>query len=190
MLETKELILKKGSLSDWEDMYRGVWSRPECCRYMFWDLTGSEEEARDRMARTVRFQASHDAWLIFEKKSGRAIGFAGVSAESPELAREQGICLAPEYHRRGFGTQVLRALMAYAKNEGGAKRFLCTARRENTASRRLIEKECFCFVGEEEIMDHRDGTPRVLAVYEKELTDRASADPDPMLQTGGKQRDL
>ena len=168
MPETKDLKLEKGKLSDWEDMYRGVWSRPECNRYMFWDLTEDEEAARDRMARTIRFQETRDAWTVYEKESGRAIGFTGVSADG-ETAEEQGICLAPEYWRRGCGTQILRALMDYAKNELGAKKFVCRARVENTASRSLIEKEGFRFLGEETVEDHRNGTPAVLAVYEKEL---------------------
>ena len=169
MPETKDLRLEKGKLSDWEDMYRGVWSRPECSRYMFWDLTEDEEAAKDRMARTVRFQSTRDAWTVFEKESGKAIGFTGVSMDGPGRAREQGVCLAPEYWRRGYGTQILRALMDYAKNELGAKRFRCDARTDNAASRALIEKEGFLLVAEEEVADHRDGTPRRLAVYEKEL---------------------
>ena len=169
MQETEHLILDKARQEDWEDMYRGVWSRPECNRYMFWDLTTDEEAAQDRMARTVRWQAAHDAWTLREKESGRAIGFAGVSPDDADTAEEQGICLAPEYWRRGYGTEILRALMDYAKTELGAKRFVCRARTDNIASRSLIEKEGFRFIGEEEVEDHRDGTPRTLAVYEKQL---------------------
>ena len=168
MPETEHLILGKARPDDWEDMYRGVWSRPECNRYMFWDLTADEETAKDRMARTIRWQAAHDAWTVREKESGKAIGFTGVAADG-ETAEEQGVCLAPEYWRRGFGTEVLRTLMHYAKTELGAKRFVCRARVDNTASRSLIEKEGFRYLGEETVADHRDGTPRILAVYEKEL---------------------
>ncbi len=169
MPETEHLKLDKAQQDDWEAMYRGVWSRPECNRYMFWDLTTDEEAAKDRMARTIRWQAAHDAWTVREKESGRAIGFAGVDREDAETAREQGVCLAPEYRRRGYGTEVLRALMDYAKTALGAKRFICRARVDNTASRSLIEKEGFRYLGEENVEDYRDGTPRVLAVYEKEL---------------------
>ena len=169
MPETERLILEKAKMSDWEDMFRNVWSRPECNRYMFWDLTTEEEEAKDRMARTIRFQAAHDAWIIREKAGGQVIGFAGVDMDGPELAREQGVCISPEYWRKGCGTEVLHALMDYAKHELGAKRFFCTARKENIASRSLIEKEGFYYTGEETVADHRDGTPRVLVRYEKEL---------------------
>ena len=42
MLETKDLILDKAEFSDWEAMYRNVWSHPECARYMLWNLTESD----------------------------------------------------------------------------------------------------------------------------------------------------
>ena len=60
MPETKDLILRKAVFEDWESLYRQVWSQPETARYMAWDLTASEEEARARMERTLAFQASHD----------------------------------------------------------------------------------------------------------------------------------
>ena len=169
MPETRALMLEKAKLSDWEDLYRNVWSRPECSRYMFWDLTADEEAAKDRCARTVRWQQSHDAWIIREKAGGRVIGFTGVTMDDEETAEEQGICLAPDCWRRGYGTQVLHALMDHAKQARGAKRFVCCARKDNAASRRLIEKEGFRFSEEETVEDHRDGTPRVLVRYEKEL---------------------
>lgn len=170
MPETKDLILEKAVPADWEDMYRNVWSRPACCRYMFWDLTVNEADARDRMARTIRWQETHDAWIIREKAGGRVIGFTGVVLEDPETAEEQGVCLCPEYWRKGYGTQVLQALMAYAQTQLHAKRFVCRARKENTASRKLIEKEGFSFLGEETVSDHRDGRLAVLVCYEKALS--------------------
>ena len=111
MLETKDLILDKGKLSDWKDMYENVWSRPESARYMFWNLTASEEDAKARMERTIACQKSHESWTIYEKKSGRAIGFAGVHSPEPGVAEERGICLGPDYFRLGYGEQILRLLI-------------------------------------------------------------------------------
>ena len=99
MPETEQLILEKARQEDWEDMYRGVWSRPECNRYMFWDLTKDEEAAKERMARTIRFQRTHNAWTVFEKESGKAIGFAGVSADGEETAEEEELPEAREITR-------------------------------------------------------------------------------------------
>ena len=170
MPETKDLKLEKGRLSDWEDMFLNVWSRPECARYMFWDLTFDAEAARERMERTVRFQKAHPhAWTVFEKAGGRAIGFAGVDTEDGDTAAEQGICLCPEYWGRGYGMQILQVLMVYARTELGAKRFICRCRPENAVSRHLIEKCGFSLVREESVLDHRDERPCVLLRYEKDL---------------------
>ena len=82
MPETKSLDLEKAKMSDWEELYRNVWSRPECNAFMFWDLTTDEEAAKDRCGRTVRWQASHDAWVIREKESAGCGAFrAGLRKE-------------------------------------------------------------------------------------------------------------
>lgn len=39
MLETKDLVLDKARLEDWEAMYRNVWRHPESARYMKWSVT-------------------------------------------------------------------------------------------------------------------------------------------------------
>ena len=46
MLEPPDLILDKAKFSDWEGLYRNVWTRPESNRHMLWKLTASEEDAR------------------------------------------------------------------------------------------------------------------------------------------------
>ena len=76
MIETKDLILDKAKLEDWRAMYRNVWSRPESFRYMVLELTTDEEEARERMRRTIEFQKSHEAYTVFLRSTGEAIGFA------------------------------------------------------------------------------------------------------------------
>lgn len=57
-METSDLILGKARYEDWKSMYRNVWSRPETARYMLWNVTADEEEARRRMQRTVAWQAT------------------------------------------------------------------------------------------------------------------------------------
>ena len=54
MIETPDLILKQAVFEDWQDLYVNVWRHPETARYMLWDVTESEEAARDRMRRTLR----------------------------------------------------------------------------------------------------------------------------------------
>lgn len=78
-LETKDIIIKKGEQKDWKDMYYNLWRHAESAKYMLWNVTTSEEDAQDRMARTIKFEETHPyAWIVYEKKSNQAIGFAGM----------------------------------------------------------------------------------------------------------------
>lgn len=78
-LETPRLLLRKGVLSDWESLWRNVWSRPEAARYMLWSVTESADEARARMARTIEWEKTHPwKYCVEEKASGQVIGWAGV----------------------------------------------------------------------------------------------------------------
>ena len=56
ILEGEDILLKKASFADWEDIYQNLWSHPESAVYMLWDPTFTEEEARARMERTLAFQ--------------------------------------------------------------------------------------------------------------------------------------
>ena len=90
MLETADLILDKAKPSDWKDMYYNVWSRPEAAKYMSWRLSESEEDAKERMLRTIEFQKTHDTYNVYEKASGKAIGFAGVEKLAEVVYGENG----------------------------------------------------------------------------------------------------
>lgn len=157
MLETKDLILDKAKQEDWRAMYRNVWSHPESARYMMWSVTEREENAPDRMRRTIEFQKAHDTYLVYLKSTGEAIGFAGVEQMSSTLWEEGGICLGPDYVGRGYGRQLLQCLIQYAKGLG-AREFVASAREKNKASRALISSMGFTQFDTEERTDERDGS--------------------------------
>lgn len=169
MVETKRLRLDKGRASDWADMYRHVWSRPESAKYMLWDVTTNEADARSRMERTIAFQKNHDTYLVYEKASGQAIGFAGVESVEPGVCQEAGICLGPDFVRKGYGREILHGLMRHAVEQYGAEVFLYTSRAENAASRALAEGAGFVPVREETRIDPRDGCDYVQIIYRRDL---------------------
>ena len=49
MIETKDLILRKAEFEDWAGIYRNAWSRPDCARYMLWNVTTNDEDAKARI---------------------------------------------------------------------------------------------------------------------------------------------
>ena len=169
MLETKDLIFGKARFEDWRAMYHNVWSRPESFRYMVPELSPDEAEAQERMRRTIGFQAEREtAYTIFLKSTGEAIGFTGIAPLEGDVWEETGICLGPDFWGRGYGWQVLQALLALAK-EWGAKTFQYSSWEENAASRALAAKAGFRQCGAEELVRPHDGRKYTLLKYRKTL---------------------
>lgn len=73
MIETESLILDKAKFSDWKEMYCNVWSQPESAKYMEWNITTSEENAKIRIMKTIAFQKEHDTYLVYEKQPVRRL---------------------------------------------------------------------------------------------------------------------
>ena len=157
MLETRDLILDKAKYADWQAMYYNVWRHPACARYMMWSVTESEADARSRIKRTIAFQETHDAYFVYEKASGQAIGFAGIEQMEPGVCSETGICLGIDYQRKGYGRQIVQCLMRYSRERFHAREFLYSAREENAASIALARSMGFVLRGVEQKTDERDG---------------------------------
>ncbi len=169
MIETKSLILDKAKFSDWKEMYRNVWSQPESAKYMEWNITTSEENAKIRIMKTIAFQKEHDTYLVYEKSSGKAIGFAGVEKIEPYIYQEAGICLGPDYVGKGFGKQILQGLIQYCKEEFSAKKFIYSTREENRASNRLAKSLGFTVISSVPKTDSKDGHSYNLLQYSLKL---------------------
>ena len=169
MIETESLILDKAKFPDWEEMYHNVWSQPESARYMAWSITTSEEAAKIRIVKTIAFQKEHDTYVVYEKSSGKAIGFAGVEKLEPCIYQEAGICLGPNYVGKGFGRQILQGLIQYCKEQFGAKEFIYSTRDENTASNRLAKSFGFLLISSAAKIDSKDGHSYNLLQYSLKL---------------------
>ena len=168
MLQTRDLILDKGKFEDWESMYRNVWSHPESAKYMQWRVTERPEDAPDRMRRNIQWQKVHDTYFVYLKATGEAIGFAGEERISPTLWEEGGICVGPDYVRRGYGKQILQCLLDYAKAQG-AEEFVAYVREQNQASRALVASLGFTRYAAEERTDDRDGSTYTMLKFRRML---------------------
>jgi RimJ/RimL family protein N-acetyltransferase len=136
---------------------------------MYWSVTEDPADAPARMQRTIDFQAAHDGWNVYEKQSGQAIGFANLDQVDAQTCEEGGIALGPRFVGKGYGTEILQALLDRARLIYGAKRFRCSAREQNAASRRLIESFGFLQSDAQTKTDERDGSVYQKIIYEKEL---------------------
>lgn len=166
MYETDRLILRKAEFPDWEQMYRNVWQHAETARYMLWSVTVDEDAAKERMRRTIAFQREHCAWIVCEKASGQAIGFAGFRNENG-VSEDTGICVGPAFVGKGYGKEILNKLVRISTEEYGARGFLVSCRSENAASRGMILGCGFRFSHQEPRVDPRNGAPYTLEFYRK-----------------------
>ncbi|NBH36347.1 hypothetical protein D3Z58_23200 [Clostridiaceae bacterium] len=70
---------------DWKTMDRNVWLRPESAKYRIWCVTADEEDPKVRIYKTIKYQENQDTYLVYEKRSGQAIGFAGMKETAPYI---------------------------------------------------------------------------------------------------------
>ena len=160
LIETEDLRLRHAEFDDWKPMYENVWRHEECARYMQWDVTTSEEEAKRRIERTIRYQDHGGMSLIVCNDRGTPIGFCGVVETAPGVYEDTGGCLGPEFQRKGYGGQMLAALERLVFSRG-AERFIVAHHRDNIPSKKVITRCGFRYTHSEEKED------RILDFYEK-----------------------
>lgn len=166
MRETKDLILKAAEPKDWSDMYENLWSHDDSTRYMLWKPVHSEEEAKERMIKNIEYQKKNPlAYFVYEKKSRRAIGFAGMEEIEENVYEDTGIAIGPAFVRKGYGRQILMELVHQAF-ELGAEKFVASCRSLNDASRQLQLSCGFKYSHSEKRQDPRTGEGYELEFYE------------------------
>lgn len=170
VLETKDLWLRKARQEDWRDMYYNLWRHSESAKYMLWNVTTSEKGAQERMRRTIAFEETNDwTWMVYEKKSDQAIGFAGLDKAEEKICGERGIAVGPAFTGKGYGKQILNALTDYARDALGAKIFVACCRTVNIASHHMQLSCGFEFFRQEDKIDPRTGEPYILEYSRKIL---------------------
>jgi len=165
-LETKDLILRKISMEDVHDMYHNIWAEEETAKYMLWTPVKSMEEAKERVLKTIHFQKDRIAYCVYEKNCGQAIGFAGMKEIDDGVYEDSGITIGTKFVGRGYGKQILMALVNYCFVELEATRIICSCRSENIASKRMQISCGFHYSFSQAMMDKRNGLGYTLDYYE------------------------
>ena len=165
MIETKDLILRQGSFGDWQDLYRNLWSRKEVFRYMFKNPCPSEEHAQARTgAYSVMLEEVKTEFFVCEKASGQAIGIAGIKELKSGMWTITDIAIGPEYQGKGYGKQIVIALLKLAF-ELGATEVAYNCFTQNTASKQLALSCGFAYSHSEEAELMKNGEKVILDYY-------------------------
>ena len=90
-LEGEHIILRKAKESDWQSMLANVWGDEAVYRWMLFQPTLTEAEARDRCARSMNYQKENYAWFVALKDTDEAVGMCAIREEEPGCFEECGI---------------------------------------------------------------------------------------------------
>ena len=114
------------------------------------NTTGKPQTSEDVWARLLRYVGhwtmfGFGFWAVEEKSSGEIIGEVGVAeferGLEPRLTRpEAGWILSGPAHGKGFGTEAVRAALAWTENRLGSPHMACLIHPENHASLRVAAK--------------------------------------------------
>ncbi|HEX3763623.1 MAG TPA: GNAT family N-acetyltransferase [Kofleriaceae bacterium] len=152
VLDTPRLVLRGHRVTDLDDLL-AMWSCPEVTRV----LTGkplSREDVWARLLRYIGHWAVHDygLWTIRERDTDRFVGDAGIADFQRDLAfsfdgaPEAAWVLAPWAHGRGYATEAMNAVLAWAA--AAHPRTVCIIDPDNFASLRVAARLGYHQIGQ------------------------------------------
>lgn len=140
ILETERLTLRETIVAD-VDTFLEIYSDPEITRYTE-NLYPREKEiayTEDYIHNMYEFYG-FGIWTVMEKASGKIIGRAGLAMREGFDIPELGYIIGTPWQHKGYATEALVAILAYAKKEFGFDTIRALVETENKKSRLLLEK--------------------------------------------------
>jgi RimJ/RimL family protein N-acetyltransferase len=149
VLRTDRLTLRGHSIDDFAKS-AALWADPDVVRH----IGGKPSTREESWSRLLRYAGlwrllGFGYWVVEETSTGRFVGEVGVADFGREIepslsgAPEAGWALATWCHGRGFGTEVVSAVLAWLDSHPDHRRSVCMISPENVASVRLAEKVGF-----------------------------------------------
>ena len=138
-----ERLVRRRSRPEENEAISAYRSDPDVYRYQGWERIDPERIRAQIEEMAGRAPGEPGGWVqlsVEERESGRLVGDVGLSpAEEPGVI-EVGYTIAPAYQGRGYGTEAVGALIAYAFDTLGADIVRAYASAENLPSIRLAER--------------------------------------------------
>ena len=154
LLRTPRLLLRPLEMSDVPALWPFV-SDEDFPRHMTWEAHRDPDEtaAFIRSTEEGRAQGSNIAWAVVEGDAlAGVIGLHGITrtVRAWQVDRaELGYWIGPPFQNRGFATEAAHGAMRFGFEDLGLHKITVGCITENTASRRVIEKLGFRFLGEQ-----------------------------------------
>lgn len=149
LVETERLVLREWEPGD-ARVLLAMTGDPEVMLHIGdrrpWETIERAEGWLGRVAESYRVRG-YGFWAVVEKASGREVGSCGFGPQPGTGTPEFGYLYARHAWGRGYATEAGRAVMLHGfKNLGFARVVACTTP-EHAASRRVLEKLGFRYVG-------------------------------------------
>ncbi len=157
-LEGEHIVLRKARETDWQSMLQNVWGDEAVYRWMLFQPTLTEAEARERCARSVRFQSENHAWFVALKDADEAIGMCAIREYEPGRWEECGICVGTKYQGKGYGKEIVALLLDLCFRKLGAEDFRYGYDFDNVKSKKLAASFGFRYDHSYELTRPWDGT--------------------------------
>jgi [ribosomal protein S5]-alanine N-acetyltransferase len=127
-----------------------LWGDPEVRRFLGPPL--AESEIGERLQREIGWMRAYSVqyWPIFLRASGEHVGCAGLRPYKPEeQILELGFHLRPPFWGQGLAEEAGRAVIAFAFDQLHPKALFAGHHPHNAASKRVLQKLGFRYMGDE-----------------------------------------
>jgi RimJ/RimL family protein N-acetyltransferase len=142
-ITTERLILKPTKQSDFDDLF-ALRSDPDVMKYTEQGVQ-TKKDVQKFLDITVPYQKKygHDICSVFEKSSGAFVGQAGLFRTSnidEQSDIEIGFSLHKKYWGKGYGTELVRALIQWGFEHLSVTKLVAFTDPKNSASHRVLQK--------------------------------------------------
>lgn len=148
-LKTERLIMRPMREGDAADMYDYA-HREDVTAYLLWSPHPSVSYTRDYLKYIESRYTAGDFydWAVIEKESGKMIGTCGFTKiDAPNNVGEIGYVLNPDFHGKGYGTEVASEAVRFGFDILGLHRIEAKFMEGNRSSRHVMEKLGMTFEG-------------------------------------------
>jgi GrpB-like predicted nucleotidyltransferase (UPF0157 family)/GNAT superfamily N-acetyltransferase len=158
-LQTERLILKTSELSDLDNLL-ALGTDPEVMKYIGDGTIQTEEKVKRSLSIAIPYQEKYGMGFcsVFEKDSGNFVGQAGLvhlGIDDSHHEIEIAYRLHKNFWGKGYGTELVRALIRWGFEHLSVYKLIAVAAPENIASQKVLKKAGLDFTGEIEWYDGR-----------------------------------
>ncbi len=127
-----------------------LWGNQDVTKYICASGKFSIQDIKDRLHQEIVNENTQNIeyWPIFEIAANRFMGCCGLRPYK-ENEYEMGVHLLPEFWGKGYASEAAAAVIKYAFTGLSAQKLFAGHNPNNTASRKLLNKLGFVYVGDE-----------------------------------------